>query len=199
LIAREAVQLVARAQGGDREAFDRLVDETYAMIYATAYRLTGDVELAADATQDAYVRAYNSLRTFRGGSTFSTWMYRIVVNASLDALRRRSRAPEPLAFADEEHERQVEVADESADPQTAVEARELQQIVGRGLQQLSEDHRTVLVLFDINGLSYEEITEVLGVPLGTVKSRLNRARLALRKVIAPQVEPLREQNGPTSA
>lgn len=199
MIAREAAQLVARAQGGDREAFDRLVDRTYAMIYATAYRLTGDVELAADATQDAYVRAYNSLGTFRGSSSFSTWVYRIVVNASLDALRRRSRAPEPLTFADEDQERQVEVADESADPQSAAEARELQQIVACGLQQLSEDHRTVLVLFDINGLSYEEIAEVLDVPLGTVKSRLNRARLALRRAIAPQVEPFREQNGPTSA
>lgn len=199
MIGPQEAQLVARAQGGDREAFDQLVDETYAMIYATAYRLTGDIELASDATQDAYVRAYNSLQTFRGSSSFSTWMYRITVNVSLDALRRRSRAPEALTIAGEEQEREVEVVDQSADPQAAVETRELQQIVARGLQQLSEDHRTVLVLFDINGLSYDEIAQVLEVPLGTVKSRLNRARLALRQVIAPQVEPSRRQDGPTSA
>lgn len=199
MIAPEAAQLVARAQGGDREAFDQLVDETYAMIYATAYRLTGDVELAADATQDAYVRAYNSLQTFRGSSSFSTWMYRIVVNVSLDALRRRSRAPEPLTFADDEQEREMDVADVSADPHTRAEMRELQQIIALGLQRLSDDHRAVLVLFDINGLSYEEIGEILDVPLGTVKSRLNRARLALRKLIAPQLEHSWGQNGPTSA
>ncbi len=169
------------------------------MIYATAYRLTGDVELAADATQDAYVRAYNSLQTFRGSSSFSTWMYRIVVNVSLDALRRRSRAPEPLTFADDEQEREMDVADVSADPHTRAEMRELQQIIALGLQRLSDDHRAVLVLFDINGLSYEEIGEILDVPLGTVKSRLNRARLALRKLIAPQLEHSWGQNGPTSA
>jgi len=199
LIAPEAAQLVARAQGGDREAFDRLVDTTYAMIYATAYRLTGDVDVAADATQDAYVRAYNSLHSFRGSSSFSTWIYRIVVNVSLDALRRRSRAPEPLTFADDEQEREMDVVDMAADPHAAVETLELQQTIARGLEQLSEDHRAVLVLFDINGLSYEEIAEIIGVPLGTVKSRLNRARLALRKVLAPELEHSWEQNGPSSA
>jgi RNA polymerase sigma factor (sigma-70 family) len=199
LLAPEAAQLVARAQSGDRTAFDRLVDESYAMIYATAYRLTGDLELAADAAQDAYVRAYNSLQTFRGSSSFTTWMYRIVVNVSLDALRRRSRAPEPLTFADDDQERELEVVDTSPDPHAAAETRELQRTVARAIQELSEDHRAVLVLFDINGLSYEEIAEVLRVPLGTVKSRLNRARLALRKVIAPQLEHSWEQNGPTSA
>lgn len=199
MIAPEAAQLVARAQGGDREAFDRLVDTTYAMIYATAYRLTGDVDVAADATQDAYVRAYNSLHSFRGSSSFSTWIYRIVVNVSLDALRRRSRAPEPLTFADDEQEREMDVVDMAADPHAAVETLELQQTIARGLEQLSEDHRAVLVLFDINGLSYEEIAEIIGVPLGTVKSRLNRARLALRKVLAPELEHSWEQNGPSSA
>lgn len=199
-MASEAAQLIARAQAGDRGAFDCLVDDTYAMMYATAYRLTGDVELAADATQDAYVRAYSSLHTFRGTSAFSTWLYRIVVNVSLDALRRRSRAPEPLAFADDDDQtRELDVVDESADPQAAAEARELQQIVACALQELSEDHRAVVVLFDINGLSYEEIAEVLSVPLGTVKSRLNRARLALRQVIAPRAELSPGEIGPTSA
>jgi RNA polymerase sigma-70 factor (ECF subfamily) len=136
LLAPEAAQLVARAQSGDRTAFDRLVDESYAMIYATAYRLTGDLELAADAAQDAYVRAYNSLQTFRGSSSFTTWMYRIVVNVSLDALRRRSRAPEPLTFADDDQERELEVVDTSPDPHAAAETRELQRTVARAIQEL---------------------------------------------------------------
>ena len=159
------------------------------MVHATAYRLTGDPDLAADATQDAYVRAYASLRTFRGSSTFSTWLYRIVVNVSLDALRRRARAPEPLtALADTEEQWEIDVVDESADPGATVESRERRRLVFRALQELSSDHRTVLVLFDLNGFSYEEIADILGVPLGTVKSRLNRARLALRDVIEPHAE-----------
>jgi RNA polymerase sigma-70 factor (ECF subfamily) len=189
LNASEYAELVARAQASDREAFDRLVDETYTMAYATAYRLTGDADAASDATQDAYVRAYASLHTFRGNSTFSTWLYRIVVNVSLDILRRRARAPAPLTSAGEQdEEREVEVVDHTANPQADVERRERQAAVQRALQRVSDDHRTVLVLFDLNGLAYEEIAAVLGVPLGTVKSRLNRARLALRDAIQEDAE-----------
>jgi RNA polymerase sigma-70 factor (ECF subfamily) len=185
----ESAQLVARAQAGDRKAFDRLVDDTYTMVHATAYRLTGDPDLAADATQDAYVRAYGSLQNFRGNSTFSTWLYRIVVNVSLDALRRRSRAPEPLtALVDDDQKWEIEVVDDSADPSAAVESRERRRHVFSALQQLSSEHRAVLVLFDLNGFSYEEIADIVGIPLGTVKSRLNRARLALRDVIEPHAE-----------
>lgn len=181
--------LIARAQASDREAFDRLVDETHSMAYATAYRLIGDADAACDATQEAYVRAYSSLHTFRGNSSFSTWLYRIVVNVSLDVLRRRTRAPERLMLVDEEHgEHAVEVADPSADPQADVERRERQAAVLRALQRVSDDHRAVLVLFDLNGLAYEEIAAILGVPLGTVKSRLNRARLALRDALGVDAE-----------
>ena len=180
---------MARAQAGDRSAFDRLVDVTHTMVHATAYRLTGDADLAADAVQDAYVRAYTSLHTFRGSSSFSTWLYRIVVNVSLDALRRRARSPEPLTAVTEEDEvRELDVADASTDPGEAVEVRERRRMVLRALRRLSDDHRTVLVLFDLNGFSYDEIAEMLEVPLGTVKSRLNRARLALREVMEPDME-----------
>ena len=188
----ELAELVARAQASDRRAFDRLVEATYAMAYATAYRLVGDGDLACDATQDAYVRAYASLHTFRGHSSFTTWLYRIVVNVSLDLLRRRARQPEPLVMPDDEAgEREVEIADEAPDPLTEVERGERQAAVLRALHRLSDDHRTVLVLFDLNGLAYEEIAEVLQVPLGTVKSRLNRARLALREALGPDAELFR--------
>jgi RNA polymerase sigma-70 factor (ECF subfamily) len=187
--ALDSARLVEQAQAGDREAFDRLVDETYTMVHATAYRLTGDPDLAGDATQDAYVRAYTSLNRFRGSSSFSTWLYRIVVNVSLDALRRRSRSPEPLsALSDDETEREFDVVDESPDPGATVESRERRRLVFRALQQLGGDHRAVLVLFDLNGFSYDEIAEILGIPLGTVKSRLNRARLALRDAMQPHAE-----------
>jgi len=191
LNASDFAELVARAQASDRAAFDRLVEATYAMAYATAYRLTGDVDAAADATQDAYVRAYASLHTFRGSSSFSTWLYRIVVNVSLDILRRRVRAPEPLTVAtDDDEERELDIVDGSADPHAQAERRERQAVVLRALQRISDDHRAVLVLFDLNGLAYEEIARILGIPLGTVKSRLNRARLALREAMQADMELL---------
>ncbi|MGQ9729917.1 MAG: RNA polymerase sigma factor [Candidatus Zipacnadales bacterium] len=191
--AYHSAELVLRAQASDREAFDQLVDETYAMAYATAFRLTGDAEIAADATQEAYVRAYSSLHTFRGSSSFSTWLYQIVVNVSLDLLRRRARAPESFGVSDEEDtQREIEIVDPSANPLAELERRERQTAVLSALRKISDDHRTVLVLFDLNGLSYEEIAEVLQVPLGTVKSRLNRARLALREVIKESRELFRD-------
>lgn len=181
--------LVARAQASDREAFDRLVDETHSLAYATAYRLIGDADAASDAVQEAYVRAYSSLHTFRGHSSFTTWLYRIVVNVSLDTLRRRARAPERLTLVDEEHgEQPIEIVDRSADPHADIERFERQAAVQRALLRLSDDHRAVLVLFDLNGLAYEEIAEILSVPLGTVKSRLNRARLALRDALGEDAE-----------
>lgn len=189
--ASHHADLVARALASDAEAFDRLVDESYAMAYATAYRLIGDADAASDATQEAFVRAYTSLRTFRGTSSFMTWLYRIVVNVSLDMLRRRSRAPERLV-EDADPDRTIAMIDPSQDVQGHVERHERQAAVLRALQRLSHDHRTVLVLFDLNGLAYEEIAEVLGVPLGTVKSRLNRARLALREALRDDMELFRE-------
>ena len=186
----ETLELVTRAQAGDRAAFDALVRATKQRAYSFALRVTGDHETAADAVQDAYVRAYTSLHRFRRRSAFTTWLYRIVVNASLDAMRSRSRAPEPLAALGEHgtEQRSLDVVDVSATPHGEAERRERQAIVLRALQHLSEDHRTVLALFDLEGLSYEEIAEIVGVPLGTVKSRINRARLALRDVMEPYRE-----------
>ncbi|HJN18594.1 MAG TPA: sigma-70 family RNA polymerase sigma factor [Armatimonadota bacterium] len=195
-----ALELVARAQAGDRAAFDALVDATKRRAYGFALRVTGDHDLAADAVQDAYVRAYTSLHRFRRQSAFTTWLYRIVVNASLDAMRSRSRNPEPLTFAGDEdrEQRNIDLADTSATPHHEAERRERQEIVLRSLQLLSEDHRTVLVLFDLEGLSYEEISEIVDVPLGTIKSRINRARLALRDVIKPHMELFWRGSSPTT-
>jgi len=182
--------LVARAQAGDAAAFDALVDESYALVYSTALRLTGDPELAADATQDAYVRAYNSLAGFRGQSAFTTWLYRIAVNVCLDHLRRRTRQPRslPTAGTNPEDTAPLPLAAAAPTPQQETERHERQRLVQEALLRLSDDHRTVLVLFDLSGLTYEEIAQVTGVPLGTVKSRLNRARLALRDELGPHLE-----------
>ena len=191
-MSRSDSELVARARAGDRASFDQLVRENYTLVYNTAYRMLGDRGKAEDATQTAFVRAYKSLGRFRGGSAFSTWLYRIVSNVCLDTLRSRKEDTVSLEIAhgDDDESQQRPLPDETAEPGAQIERAERQEIVHRAIGQLSEDHRVVLVLCDISGLAYDEIAEVLDMPIGTVKSRLNRARLALKDILAPQLELL---------
>ena len=192
-MVRVDVKTIQRAQRGDLRSFDALVDQCYGMVYNLAYRLLGDSDRACDATQDAFVRAYSGLREFRLDASFTTWLYRIATNVSLDELRRRQRGPEEQSLTpaeDEEERPPVDPPNGGPGPLRQVEAAERQELVHAALQQLSEDHRTVIVLFDLQGLSYEEAGAVLGVPLVTVKSRLNRARLSLKAQLAPHRELL---------
>ncbi len=174
--------LIIRAQAGDRSSFDQLVARAYPLVFNTAYRILADYDAASDATQTAFVRAYRSLRTFRRSSSFTTWLYRIVSNVCLDVVRRQKRQAQSLTLeSDDEPFAERDIPDERNHPeQTALET-ELQQAVHTALGRLRMEHRTVLVLYDLAGFSYEEIAEMLKLPLGTVKSRLNRARLALRE------------------
>jgi len=189
-LGKSDADLVARAKGGDRGSFDLLVREHYALVYNTAHRILGDQGAAEDATQTAFVRAYKSLALFRGGAAFSTWLYRIVSNVCLDMLRSRKDDTVSLEITreDENDTEQRPLPDDTAEPSARIEREERQQIVHRAIAELSDDHRIVLVLCDIMGLSYEEIAEILDTPIGTVKSRLNRARLALKDILAPQLE-----------
>jgi RNA polymerase sigma-70 factor (ECF subfamily) len=182
--------LIARAKAGDRASFDLLVREHYALVHNTAHRILGDQLAAEDATQTAFVRAYRSLDRFRGGAAFSTWLYRIVSNVCLDMLRSRKNDTVGLEITheDDDDTEQRPLRDDTAEPSATIEREERQQIVHRAIAELSDDHRVVLVLCDIMGLSYEEIAEILDMPIGTVKSRLNRARLALKDILAPQLE-----------
>jgi len=187
-VAGSEADLIERARQGDTRAFDRLVQEHYVLAYNTAYRLLGDPDWGEDATIEAFSRAFRSLERFRGDSSFSTWLYRIVTNVCLDHLRGPNPPPASLDTAGEEGQASREVPDESGDPALAVLQQRRQAVVHRALQALSSDHRTVLVLYDLNGFSYEEIGSILGVPIGTVKSRLNRARHALREELEPYLE-----------
>jgi len=184
-------QVLRRSQAGDPAAFDQLVDQCYSLVYNTAYRMLADEEEACDATQEAFLRAFEAIRRFRSEASFTTWLYRITTNTCLDLLRRRKRRPGSLRLVGEEDSEEPgvrDIADDSADPAGWAERAERQQLVELGLRRLSVEHRTVIVLCDINGLSYEEIAQVLQVPLGTVKSRLNRARMALKDEIEPHLE-----------
>jgi RNA polymerase sigma-70 factor, ECF subfamily len=181
--------LIQAAQAGDRRSFDRLVGRAYPLVFNTAYRILGDHDSAADATQMSFVRAYRSLRTFRGSSSFTTWLYRIVSNVCLDMVRRRKRQAQSLTFdSDEDPQVEREIPDERDLPERTALEGELQKAVHRALQELRMEHRVVLTLYDLAGFSYEEISEMLRLPLGTVKSRLNRARLALREQMSHEPE-----------
>jgi RNA polymerase sigma-70 factor (ECF subfamily) len=182
-------ELIRRSQAGDRRSFDQLVARAYPLVFNTAYRILGDHDLAADATQSSFVRAYRSLHTFRGSSSFTTWLYRIVSNVCLDMVRRQKRQTQSLTLdSDEEPQAERDIPDETNHPERVAIETELQRAVHGALQKLSPEHRVVLTLYDLAGFTYEEIADTLGLPLGTVKSRLNRARLALRDEMARQTE-----------
>jgi RNA polymerase sigma-70 factor (ECF subfamily) len=175
--------LIRDAKRGDLDAFNRLVLEYQDMLYNTAYRILGDPALAADATQEAFLSAFNKLKSYRGGS-FKAWLLRIVTNACYDELRRKKRRPqtplEPLTENDEEMETPRWLADPSASPEEQLETAELDQAIQDCIENLSPDFRAVVVLADIQGLDYKEVAAALKKPLGTIKSRLARARSRLR-------------------
>ena len=170
-----------RVLEGDVNAFEDLVTEHEKGVYAIAQRMTGNAEDAADMTQETFIKAYNSLSSFRGDSKFSVWLYRIATNVCLDFLRSRSRKPTvSLSMEDDDgEETQMDIADESQSPEQLLERGLTRDAVRRGLKSLSPEYRQILLLREIQGLSYEEIAETLTLEVGTVKSRIFRARKRL--------------------
>ena len=140
-----------------------------------------------DLAQEAFLNAWRGLKFFKGDSAFSTWVYRLASNACIDHLRKQKRRQQAMSVTvsldDEEEERQADIPDQRFQPETQLERKELRRAVGEGLNRLSDEHRQVLVMREVNGLSYQEIALVLGLEAGTVKSRIARARLALRKIL----------------
>lgn len=178
--------LINSARQGDLDSFNRLVLVYQDALFNTALRILGDDDLAADATQDAFISAFRSLNAYRGGS-FKAWLLRTVTNACYDELRRRKRRPtvplEPTNDDEEEMESPRWLADTSMAPEEKFEAAELEHAIQHCLAALPDDFRTVVVLADIQGLDYTEVAGAVRVPIGTVKSRLARARLRLRECL----------------
>ena len=170
-----------RVLEGDVNAFEDLVTEHEKGVYAIAQRMTGNAEDAADMTQETFIKAYNSLSSFRGDSKFSVWLYRIATNVCLDFLRSRSRKPTvSLSVEDDDgEETQMDIADESQSPEQLLERGLTRDAVRRGLKSLPPDYKQILLLREIQGLSYDEISDVLDLEVGTVKSRIFRARKRL--------------------
>ncbi|MDO4989790.1 MAG: sigma-70 family RNA polymerase sigma factor [Eubacteriales bacterium] len=177
----QEVQIVQRVLQGDVNAFEKLVLEYEKSVYAITQRMTGNAEDAADMTQETFIKAYNSLSSFRGESKFSVWLYRIATNVCLDFLRSRSRKPTvSLSMEDDDGEEvELDIADESQSPERLLERGLTRDAVRRGLNALSPEYRQILLLREIQGLSYEEISDVLTLEVGTVKSRIFRARKRL--------------------
>lgn len=180
----DETSLINSAMQGELDAFNRLVLAYQDMAFNVAYRILGDEDQAEDATQIAFISAYKNLSSFRGGS-FKAWVMRMVTNSCYDELRRKQRHPTtPLEPVNEEDGEEMDssewLASEDPSPETTMEQAEIEHAIEHCLQRLSPDFRAVVVLVDVQGMDYEEVSRSVGSPLGTIKSRLARARLHLR-------------------
>lgn len=183
--------LIERAQKGDRSALNDLVRKHQERAYQYAYRLTRNQDEAADVVADAFVRVFNALPNFKGQSAFSTWLYRILTNCFLDIRKKEKNRPTTsldttIETGEGEMERQFE--DDGPSPLDETERSERGQAIEDAVTQLPEYQRAMIVMYHAEQLSYEEIAEALDLPIGTVKSRLNRARLSLRELLAKHEE-----------
>lgn len=183
-------QLVARSRDGDLAAFNQLVERYQRPIYNLCLRMLASPESAEDATQEAFIHAFRSIRTFKGGS-LRPWLFRIAANACYDEMRRRRARP--AVSLDEpggEEGRTLEVADSAPVPDEEVERNELAEALRDALSRLPPDQRLAIVLADVHGLDYSEVAAVMSCSLGTVKSRISRGRRQLRAVLRARGELL---------
>lgn len=183
----EEADLVKRALGGELAAYDELVRRYQERVYATIYHMTANHEDANDLAQETFIKAYQALNTFKGGSSFYTWIYRIVVNKTINFLKqRRHRAQMSLDDLDfnAEHDPDLVALISEKTPRREVNLAELQEKLNAAMQKLSEPHRLVVTLHDVQGLSHEEIAEIMDCNIGTVRSRLFYARQQLQALLS---------------
>ena len=184
-------ELIKAAARGDQSAFSELVTAYERLVYNTAKSKVFSHEDAMDVSQEVFIKIWRSLPNWRGECRFATWIYKVCVNASLDFLRRAPEETESLSGRPDEdgEERPLEIADESvsASPESSLEQNETTMAVRRAIAKLPDDQRQIVVLRDIDGYTYEEIAEMLSLGLGTVKSRINRARVRLKALLEDEM------------
>ena len=178
----EEKDLILRCQQGDEAAFEALIRTHERKVYALCRRMCRNEDDALEAAQDAFLAVWRGIGSFREDAAFSTWLYRLATNACLDILRREKKRGGDVSLDDEEA--RLDVADTAPRPEEAAERAETRRMVREGLLALPDDYRQVLLLRETEQLSYQEIADVTGLELGTVKSRISRARLALRNYLA---------------
>lgn len=174
---------VKAARRGDQDAFEQLVLAYQKRVFALTLRMCGNPEDAAEAAQEAFLAAWQGLNAFREEASFSTWLYRLASNASVDLLRREGRHRSSAGLSLDDEELQLEPVDGAPTPQEAAERAELRNQIEEGLRALSPEYRQVLILREMHQLSYEEIGQALRLDLGTVKSRISRGRKRLQKFL----------------
>jgi RNA polymerase sigma-70 factor (ECF subfamily) len=182
--------LVGRAVGGDLEAFNELVLIYQDYLFALVVRVVHDRDSAADAVQEAFFSCYRNLDRFRGDS-FRSWLTRIALNAATDVLRYRKRRPAD-PYPEWEDDSWQPPTGEEASPERRTMRRQTAQVLSEALAEITSDQRTAIVMYDVEGFDYQEIADITGVSLGTVKSRIHRGRLALRDLLSDDMELLRE-------
>ena len=185
-------ELVRRAQKGDLEAYDELIKRYQERIYATVYHMTSNHEDANDLAQDAFIKGFQALKSFKGGSTFYTWIYRIAVNKTINFLKqRKNRLHMSLNDADYNTENNPDLVALISDktPRREAGLKELSEKLNEALLKLSEQHRLVMVLHDVQGQSHEEIAEIMQCNIGTVRSRLFYARQQMQAWLNDYLKP----------
>ena len=178
-------ELIKLCKQGDRQAFNQLVEKYQDRVVNMAYGLLSNKEDAYDAAQETFIKVYRSINSFAEKSSFGTWIYRILSNVCKDMLRKRQRTIKVVSIhnSGDDNENIFDIPDHNPTPEEATEKTELQEKVWEALGKLKAEYREVIVYIDMQGLSYEEVGSALGCPVGTVKSRLNRARAALKKIL----------------
>ena len=185
-------ELMLRVQDGDTDCYDVLVERFKVRLFNSLFRLTGNRDEAEEIAQEAFVKAYIHADKYKTIARFSTWLYTIATNLVRNRLRSRSRAPKIVSLwtrsADSDEEKTLDIEDTRKSPDEVINDAELGEIISRAIQRIPVKYRESFVLREINELSYEEIAAVTGLKLGTVRSRINRARNHFRQVVAPVVE-----------
>ena len=181
----EESAIIAKVLDGDADAFEPLVVAHQSFVYNIALKMLSNPDDAFDISQEAFIKAYRSLKDFKGESSFSSWLYRITANMCLDFMRRnKKRKSASIVYLDDEDElKELELPDTRFDPVTELERKELRGAINDALNLLPEDQRSILLLRELNGMSYAEISEALKLEQGTVRSRLSRARARLAKIL----------------
>lgn len=188
----EIEELVRNAQNGKVEAFEQLVKLHEKKIFNIIYRMVNDYDAALDLTQDSMLKAYEHLNSFNNKSSFYTWIYRISINTCLDYIKKTKKivsiSLEQKIKLSNQDEVEFEIEDARSNIEQCVENNQLKAAINRAVKTLNNDYKTVIVLRDIQGFSYDEIAEILKLPVGTVKSRINRGREILKNMLRKDLE-----------
>lgn len=185
IVSEQERLLIERAKSGDVESFETLIRNHQSYAYNIAYRMIGNEEDAKDAAQEALIKVFKNISAFKGDSAFSTWLYRIVMNTCKDLLRKRK--PNEISmdkgYETDEGEVHLEIEDNTNDPVSKYEQKEVRVTIKSALDELPENYKSVVILREIQGMSYDEISEIEDIPVGTVRSRINRGRKILREIL----------------